>query len=126
MSNSQKNKVFILSAIQSSEQVAKGRFPESASNWENYYYVLPLHFRKAALLSRRIIEEDHEDTERERLCTFAQKRGIAVSCALRSNTNRSGHTHIERMGFGSRLEAEKSSFRGSHSDGEAANPTQSE
>jgi hypothetical protein len=68
--------------------VAKGPLPESGSISENYYYVLPLPFRDAAIL---FAKEYGEDTERGCLCFFERMPSIAVFSALRGKTNKNGN-----------------------------------
>jgi hypothetical protein len=68
--------------------VDKGPLPESGSNSENYYYVLPLPFRDAAFL---FVKEHGEDKECGCLCFFARTPSIADFRALRGKTNKKGH-----------------------------------
>jgi hypothetical protein len=68
--------------------VAKGALPESGSFSENYYYVLPLPFRDAAIL---FAKEHGEDAERGCLCFFVRMPSIAVFRALRGKANKKCH-----------------------------------
>lgn len=68
--------------------MTKGPLPESGSFSENYYYVLPLPFRDAAIL---FAKEHGEDTERGCLCFFERMPSIAVFRARSAKANKKGH-----------------------------------